>query len=61
MQSVRREIQLRQIQHFLKADEGYGRGIAEGLGYQSKAILEIEVLAGCFELNLASLLVSNKS
>ena len=30
----------------VKADERYGRGIAEGLGYEGKAILELEVLAG---------------
>jgi hypothetical protein len=30
----------------MKADERYGRGIAEGLGYEGKAILELEVLAG---------------
>jgi len=32
MQGVPREIQLRQIGHFLKADAGYGRAVAEGLG-----------------------------
>jgi catalase len=46
IKDVPREIQIRQIQHFLNADERYGRGIAEGLGYEGKAILELEVLAG---------------
>lgn len=32
MQGIDREIQLRQIQHFLKADPAYGMGVAEGLG-----------------------------
>jgi catalase len=46
MHGIPREIQTRQIQHFLNADKRYGRGIAEGLGYEGKAILELEVLAG---------------
>lgn len=32
MKSVPQEIQERQIQHFLKADPDYGRGVADGLG-----------------------------
>jgi catalase len=32
MQGIDREIQLRQIQHFLKADPAYGMGVAQGLG-----------------------------
>ena len=32
MRSVSREIQLRQIGHFLKADTEYGTGVAKGLG-----------------------------
>jgi catalase len=39
------DIQVRQLQHFFKADPVYGRGIAEGLGYDQKAILELEVLS----------------
>ena len=46
IKDVPREIQVRQLQHFLKADERYGRGIAENLGYEGKALLELEVLAG---------------
>jgi catalase len=36
MRSVPREIQLRQIGHFLKADPAYGNGVAVGLGIESK-------------------------
>jgi catalase len=32
MKTVPERIQRLQIQHFLKADEAYGRGVAEGLG-----------------------------
>ena len=32
MGSVTRDVQLRQIGHFLKADPAYGMGIAKGLG-----------------------------
>jgi catalase len=32
MASVPRDIQLRQIEHFWKADPDYGNGVAEGLG-----------------------------
>jgi hypothetical protein len=32
MASVPRDIQLRQIEHFRKADPDYGNGVAEGLG-----------------------------
>ncbi len=34
MQSVPRDIQARQIRHFLAADPNYGQGVAEGLGCQ---------------------------
>lgn len=34
MQSVPREIQARQIGHFLKADPAYGKGVAVGLGIE---------------------------
>ncbi|MBD9485237.1 catalase [Pseudomonas sp. PDM14] len=34
MQSVSRDVQERQIQHFLKADPAYGAGVASGLGLQ---------------------------
>ena len=37
MQSVPKEIQLRQIEHFLKADPRYGQGVAEGLGLKLHA------------------------
>lgn len=32
MRPVNREIQLRQIRHFYKADTAYGEGVAAGLG-----------------------------
>jgi catalase len=32
MRPVRREIQLRQVAHFYRADPRYGEGIAAGLG-----------------------------
>jgi catalase len=32
MENVPREIQVRQIRHFLRADPAYGRSAAEGLG-----------------------------
>ena len=32
MSSVPREIQERQVRHFFRADPGYGRGVAQGLG-----------------------------
>ncbi|MGH8352012.1 MAG: catalase [Pseudomonas sp.] len=34
MQSVSRDVQLRQIGHFLKADRAYGEGVARGLGIE---------------------------
>jgi catalase len=36
MQGVPREIQLRQIRHFYKADPAYGEGVAKGLGIDVK-------------------------
>jgi catalase len=33
---VRREVQLRQLGHFLRADAEYGRRVAEGLGLASE-------------------------
>lgn len=35
MQGVPREIQLRQIAHFTKADRAYGEGVAKGLGIEA--------------------------
>jgi catalase len=32
MQAVPRDIQVRQIQHFLRADPAYGTAVARGLG-----------------------------
>jgi catalase len=34
MSRVPREIQLRQIGQFLKADQAYGEGVAQGLGIE---------------------------
>ena len=34
MRPVNREIQLRQIRHFYKADTAYGEGVAAGLGIE---------------------------
>jgi catalase len=36
MQGVPREIQVRQIRHFYKADPAYGEGVAKGLGIDVK-------------------------
>jgi catalase len=36
MKSVPREIQLRQIGHFYRADSEYGRGVARGLGFEKE-------------------------
>lgn len=38
MRAIPREIQLRQIKHFLAADEDYGNGVAEGLEIQRQKI-----------------------
>ena len=38
MHGVPREIQVRQIGHFLKADPAYGKGIADGLGIDTAEI-----------------------
>jgi catalase len=38
MKTVPREIQLRQIRHFHKADPAYGEGVAKGLGIQVKEL-----------------------
>jgi len=32
MQGVPRDIQIRQIRHFMKANPAYGEGVARGLG-----------------------------
>jgi catalase len=42
MKSVPREIQLRQIGHFLKADRAYGEGVAKGLGIELAEALGVE-------------------
>jgi catalase len=46
MASVPRDIQLRQIEHFRKADPDYGNGVAEGLGVTTplEVIEEMTVL-----------------
>lgn len=38
MHGVPREVQVRQIRHFLKADPAYGAGIAKGLGIDLEEI-----------------------
>ncbi len=38
MRPVDREIQLRQIRHFYKADPAYGEGVAAGLGIETADI-----------------------
>jgi catalase len=45
MNSVPREIQLRQIGHFLKADRAYGEGVAQGLGIALAEALGVEQAA----------------
>lgn len=44
MHGVPREIQLRQIRHFYRADPAYGEGVAKGLGIETAAI-EAEIAA----------------
>ena len=39
MQSVPRDIQVRQLQHFFKADPGYGEGVARGLSLRPEEVL----------------------
>lgn len=39
MHTVTRDVQLRQIGHFLKADPAYGQGIAEGLGIAASEVM----------------------
>jgi catalase len=41
MQSVPRDIQLRQIAHFLKADAAYGGGVAKDLGIDEKEVAKL--------------------
>jgi len=38
MQGVPREIQMRQVRHFYKADAAYGEGVARGTGLDVKEI-----------------------
>ena len=38
MQGVPRNIQLRQVRHFYKADPAYGEGVAKGLGIDVKDV-----------------------
>ncbi|HEX4227885.1 MAG TPA: catalase [Bryobacteraceae bacterium] len=42
MKGVSREIQARQIRHFLKADMRYGRGIMDGLCCDPKLVQDVE-------------------
>jgi catalase len=41
MKDVAHKIQARQIQRFFKADQRYGRGIAEGRGFDPKTVLDL--------------------
>lgn len=45
MQQARREFQIRQIGHFLRADPDYGQRVADGLGIPLAEIPEAEMLA----------------
>jgi catalase len=38
MKNVPREIQIRQVRHFYKADPAYGEGVARGLGIDIKSV-----------------------
>ena len=38
MGPVKREIQLRQIAHFMKADAAHGEGVARGLGLSTSDV-----------------------
>ena len=42
MQTVPRDIQARQIEHFFKADPKDGEGVAKGLGYKLEEIVSPE-------------------
>ena len=42
MRTVPRDIQVRQIKHFFKADPKYGEGVAEGLGHKLEEVLTSE-------------------
>jgi catalase len=46
MGGVSREIQARQIRHFLKADVRYGRGVMDGLCCDPKTVREVEETEG---------------
>jgi catalase len=41
MKPVPKSIQLRQLQHFLKADKNYGAGVAKGLGIELKEVSNV--------------------
>ncbi len=45
MKPVSREIQLRQVRHFYKADPSYGEGVAAGLGIEKALIQDDAVVA----------------
>jgi catalase len=38
MKDVPREIQIRQVRHFYKADPAYGEGVARGLGIDINSV-----------------------
>ena len=46
MRPVRREIQIRQIRHFYKADPAYGEGVAAGLGIEMADVVNGVAVAG---------------
>ena len=46
MRPVSREIQVRQIRHFYKADPAYGAGVAAGLGIDKADISSDVAVAG---------------
>ena len=39
MRPVSKEVQLRQLRHFYKADPAYGEGVAKGLGIDAKVLV----------------------
>ena len=46
MKLARREFQVRQIGHFLRADADYGKRVAEGLGIAVPEVAQPEMLVG---------------
>jgi catalase len=46
LREVPKEIRLRQLHHFMKADPGYGHAVADGLGFNTEDLKAPDELAG---------------